>query len=112
YKFSDINIKECGVNGERVVNQMEKRLEQILKEEIYDYVILLGGLNDLADIMINRKKIEDLINSFENIYKILNDNIYVKRFFHVTIPYCNVDKHLEYQKVKKEINNKILFELY
>ena len=42
YKFSDINIKECGVNGERVVNQMEKRLEQILKEEIYDYVILLG----------------------------------------------------------------------
>jgi lysophospholipase L1-like esterase len=112
YKFSNIKIKECGINGERVVNQMEERLENILKEDMYDYVILLGGLNDLADIMINRKKTEDVINSFVNMYKVLNDNIYVKRFFHVTIPYCSVDKYLEYQKVKKEINDKILFELY
>lgn len=112
YKSSDIKIKECGINGERVVNQMEERLENILKEDTYDYVILLGGLNDLADIMINRKKSEDIINSFVNMYKVLNDNIYVKRFFHVTIPYCSVDKHLKYQKVKKEINNEILFELY
>lgn len=112
YTFSDVKIKEYGVNGERVVNEMDKRLENILKEANYEYIILLGGLNDLADIMINRKKIEDVINSFKNIYKLLNDNIYVKKFFHKTIPYCSADKHLEYQKIKDEINNKILIELY
>lgn len=82
-----------------------------MENNIYDYVILLGGLNDLADIMINMKKTDDVINSFRNIYELLQNNIYIKKFIHITIPYCILDcknnGDNKYLKSKDIINGNI-----
>ena len=39
-----------GVSGEKVINSMSKRLDRTLKEskQPYDWIILLGGTNDLG----------------------------------------------------------------
>lgn len=114
YKIENIKLIEKGVNGERVVNNMEKRLKKLLKKNKYSYVILLGGLNDLVDIMTCEKNVKDIMISFENMYKLLDNSIYIIKFFHITIPYCKIDDRsecLEYKKVKEDINNKIITEL-
>lgn len=46
---------------------MEKRLEETLKTENYDYVILLGGLNDLGNFNVNENTIEKITETFKNI---------------------------------------------
>lgn len=45
-----VQIKEKGISGERVVPQMLKRFRRILEtEESYDWVIILGGTNDVGN---------------------------------------------------------------
>ena len=41
-------IDQRGVSGERVVPSMVRRLENFLKQSTYDWVIILGGTNDLG----------------------------------------------------------------
>ncbi len=60
--FSSSNIPlivdQKGISGERVVSSMVKRLENLLIKSDYDWVIILGGTNDLAD----RKSPEQIFN--------------------------------------------------
>ncbi|CAF2744574.1 unnamed protein product [Rotaria sp. Silwood2] len=45
-----VEINEQGVDGERVVPAMAKRLGRLLeKDAFYDWVIILGGTNDLGN---------------------------------------------------------------
>jgi lysophospholipase L1-like esterase len=50
--FSSSNIPviidQQGISGDRVVPSMVKRLENLLKKSTYDWIIILGGTNDLG----------------------------------------------------------------
>ena len=56
YLFESVNISvrinEQGVGGERVVPSMVQRLRSLLsKDAVYDWIIILGGTNDLGQGM-------------------------------------------------------------
>lgn len=104
YKYIDFQIIEEGKDGECVVDEMEKRLEKILKEKKFDYVILLGGLNDLGD----DEMIHNIGKSFKNIYNLLDNNIYIRKFFHITVPFNAFDKFQSEKINKTNLNNYIL----
>lgn len=51
-----VDIDQRGVSGERVVPNMVDRLRNFLKNEpLYDWIIILGGTNDLADEVLGDK---------------------------------------------------------
>lgn len=107
YGLKDIKITSSGVNGEVVHDQMEKRLKETLAADRFDYVIILGGLNDLA-YHDTEEGIDLIVGSFRNMYKLLDDNTHVKKFIHITVPYCKHDTISEYKTCKDDLNNKIL----
>jgi lysophospholipase L1-like esterase len=108
YKYNNFQIIEEGKDGECVVDEMENRLENILNENNFDYVILLGGLNDLG----SDEKVDNIGKAFKNIYNLLNNNIYIKMFFHITVPFNAFDKFLNEKNNKNYLNNYILTKLY
>lgn len=111
YPSLQIDFVECGRDGERVVKQMEQRFKQVLDKDVYDHVILLGGLNDIADMMRNHSTTGDVLCAFENIYKTIEGNKHIKSFIHVTVPNCVMDCKQNgdnrYQKQKDIINDAI-----
>jgi lysophospholipase L1-like esterase len=105
--FANINIQfiEKGVDGQCVIN-MEERLINILNNERYDYVILLGGLNDLGyGVPIDR-----IIDSFNNIYTVIDNNDSISSFFHITVPYNIFDN--DKSCIKSILNTKIISNIY
>ncbi|CEG64996.1 hypothetical protein RMATCC62417_01875 [Rhizopus microsporus] len=111
YPSLQIDFVECGRDGERVVKQMEKRFKQVLDQNRYDHVILLGGLNDMADMMRNQSTTKDILCAFDNMYKTIGDNKCIKSFIHITVPNCVLDckQHGDnpYQKQKDIVNDAI-----
>jgi lysophospholipase L1-like esterase len=108
YKHINFQVMEEGKDGECVVDEMEKRLETILKDKNFDYVILLGGLNDLG----NDEIIDNIGKSFKNIYNLLDNNIYIKNFLHITVPFNTFDKFQSEKENKTNLNNYILTKNY
>ncbi|KAI8978429.1 SGNH hydrolase-type esterase domain-containing protein [Pilobolus umbonatus] len=109
---ADVEVIESGCNGERVRRDMEDRLSWELSSNEYDYVILLGGLNDIFDVLINRCTVLDIMNSFRNMYDVLDRNSRVKKFFHITLPYCRSDNIEKCKTIKDNINTYIKFLLH
>ncbi|KAI9302490.1 SGNH hydrolase-type esterase domain-containing protein [Cunninghamella echinulata] len=99
-------LVEKGQDGECVV-EMEERFKRALLCEKFDYVILLGGLNDLGC----DTPITDIMDSFKVMYNLMDDNANetnVKKFFHITIPFNAFDTFSQEYQNKIKLNNMIL----
>ncbi|CAO3640093.1 unnamed protein product [Cunninghamella echinulata] len=80
-----------------------KKFKRVLRSEKFDYVILLGGLNDLGC----DTPIIDTIDSFKIMYDLM-DETNLKKFFHITVPFNAFDTFDQEFQNKIKLNNKIL----
>lgn len=76
-------VHNKGVNGEQVQLSMENRLSKILKDFDYDWVIILGGTNDLRVRLENPSAIQEnddilyqknLFDALRNLHRIVHQN--------------------------------------
>ncbi|UJR37370.1 hypothetical protein I4U23_030078 [Adineta vaga] len=72
-----VTIKQQGISGERVVPTMVNRLRRLLNTSAaYDWVIILGGTNDLADSSKTAEKIFN--NGLQPMYDMCLNNTQTK----------------------------------
>ncbi|KAF9575975.1 hypothetical protein EC968_000938 [Mortierella alpina] len=109
---SNIAFLNAGVNGD-TVPRMQARLETLLRKDSFQYLILLGGTNDLGfintdDLSVSPEDIAASI-SFEGIYDLLMKAPHVKAFLHLTVPYVVYDRlDPRFKDVKDALNRRIL----
>ncbi|KAF9274182.1 hypothetical protein BGZ68_000890 [Mortierella alpina] len=109
---SNIVFANAGVNG-NTVPQMQARLETILRQDTFHYLILLGGTNDLGgvnidDLTVSPEEVAARI-SFQGIYDMLMNAPHLKAFLHLTVPYNVFDRlHPRFKDVKDALNRRIL----
>ena len=80
-KSITLKIIEAGVDGEAVTDTMPDRLENILKNNKFDIVIVQGGGNDIG----RNKKLEAIYNGFNKMFDIIIKT-YKCQLIIVTIP--------------------------
>ena len=105
--WKSVEILNKGISGEVVYPEMVARLPKILKNEgPFDFAIILGGTNDLADLS-NAKK-ADLSKNIEHLHELAHKEGI--KTCAVTIPETAFDIlpfAAEYVKYREEVNNSI-----
>ncbi|KRX09406.1 hypothetical protein PPERSA_04712 [Pseudocohnilembus persalinus] len=101
YKDIDIQIFNEGVSGEKVQN-MPERLQKILSEQNFDFMILLGGTNDLGYGIPPKDIAKNLLDLLQQAWK---QNMVTLQ---LTVPQC---KGAIQNKQRDQLNDQIRKEL-
>ncbi|KAF9411732.1 hypothetical protein BGZ94_001249 [Podila epigama] len=106
------HITNAGVDGE-TVSEIEERLKQLLAEDEYVAVVLLGGTNDLGDLGFecstsSEADVEAAVAdiSFDGIYRLLEGSKATLLCLQLTVPFNAFDRLDDLEKARKEALNR------